>query len=164
MLAKLAYSLASTGSPALLAKQAPGVVVTAQSPAPIYPGDGAVVVTVAFENPWHAPLALRGLKLAHVTMGEMAPIAPPERLKTLPGPAWLDPAGVDLQPRQSVTGRLTFACSSKLEVSLPCALEVVPSIGRPARAGVLCVPIADLEKEAAKKAKDAAKPETKPIV
>jgi hypothetical protein len=48
-------------------------------------------------------------------------------------------------------------------VSLPCSLEASADIGQPTRAGVLRVPIKDLE-EAAKKAKEIAKLSAPPKV
>ena len=153
----LIYAVAGGGKPKFLANLAPGVAVEAVSPAPMYPADGGTVVTSSFRNPWKVPVTLRRLRLSHVTMGEMAAIAPPEKLKALPGGSWLDSSGFTLQPGEGISGRLCFSCDAKLEVSLPCALEADPSVGGTGRAGVRCVPIADLEKDAAKKAEAAAK-------
>ena len=158
----LIYAVAGGGKPEFLSRQAPGVLVEAVSPAPMYPADGGTVVTVSFSNPWRVPVSLRNLRLSHVTMGEMAAIAPPEKLKALPGSAWLDASGFTLQPGEGITGRLCFSCDAKLEVSMPCALEADPSVGGTGRGGVRCVPIADLEKDAAKKAEAAAKAAAKP--
>ena len=94
----LIHAVAGGGKPAFLARLAPGVEVEAVSPAPMYPADGGTVVTAAFRNPWKAPVSLRNLRLSHVTMGEMAAIAPPEKIKALPGPAWLEAEGFTLQP------------------------------------------------------------------
>ncbi len=153
----LIHTVAGSGKPAFLAQLAPGVLVEAVSPAPMYPSDGGTLVTATFTNPWKVPVTLRNLRLTHVTMGEMGTISPPEKLKALPGAAWLDAAGFTLQPGEARTGRLCFACSDKLEVSMPCALEADPSLGSTGRGGVRCVPVADLEKEAAKAAEKAAK-------
>ena len=152
MMDKLAYSVAGSGKPGFLAQWVPGLKIAAESPAPIHPEEGAVLVSASFTNPWKVPVTVKGLRLWHVTMGEMLSIPAPEKLKSLPGPAWLDPQGFSLQPGQTLSGRLAFGCK-KYEVSLPCSLEATPSIGQPGRAGVLCVPLADLQKESAKKAK-----------
>jgi hypothetical protein len=160
MIEKLAYRIAGSGRPAVLAQWAPGLRIAAESPGVIYPDDGAVLVNASFQNPWKRAVTVRGLRLMHVTMGEMLAVAPPERLKALPGPDWLPPEGFSLEPGQKRPGRLAFACK-KLTVSLPCSLEASADIGQPTRAGVLCVPVKDLEeaakKAAEKKAKAAAK-------
>ena len=150
MIEKLAYAMAGSGKPGVLAQLAPGLRIAATPPGVIYPDDGAVVVTVSFENPWKRVVTVKDLRLMHVTMGEMLAMAPPDRLKALPGAAWLPAEGFGLEPGQSRSGRLAFACK-KLTVSLPCSLEASAGLGQPTRAGVLCVPIKDLE-EAAKKA------------
>lgn len=147
----MAYAVAGTGKPGFLAQLAEGVRVSCLPTAPLYPEDSAAVVTATIVNPWKAPLKVHGFRIWHVTMGEMLPIPPPERLKALPGPVWLDPAGVDLAPGQSLTGRLCIGVK-KYEVSLPCALEATVSIGQPGRGGVLLKPIADIEEEARKAA------------
>ncbi len=160
MIEKLAYKMAGSGRPGVLAQMAPGLRIAAASPGTIHPDDGAVVVTASFENPWKKAVPVRDLRLMHVTMGEMLATAPPERLKALPGADWLPFGGFTLEPGQKVSGRLAFACK-KLTVSLPCSLEASAGIGQPARAGVLCVPAKDLEeaakKAAEKKAKESAK-------
>ena len=150
MMEKLAYSVAGTGKPAFLARLAEGLGITAESPAPIHPEEGAIRVMASFSNPWKVPVTVRGLRLWHVTMGEMLPIPPPAELKSVAGPEWLDPQGFQIPAGGSVSGRLAFACK-KITVSMPCRLEGTPSIGAQAGGGVLCVPIEDLEKEAAKK-------------
>ena len=161
MIQKLAYAVAGSGRPGLLAQLAPGLLITAESPGVIYPDDGAVVVNASFENPWKRSVTVRDLRLMHVTMGEMLAAAPPERLKALPGADWLAEGGFPLEPGQKRSGRLAFACK-KLTVSLPCALEASACLGQPARAGVLCVPIKDLEEAAKKAAEKKAKEQPKP--
>lgn len=151
MLDKLAYAVAGSGRPAFLAQLAEGLVIEAQSPASIHPEEGAVLATASFRNPWKVPVQASGLRLWHVTMGEMRAIEPPPALKSVAGAAWLDPKGFPIPAGDSVSGRLAFACK-KITVSMPCRLEATPSLGAPSGGGVLCVPIEDLVKEAAKKA------------
>ncbi len=158
MIEKLAYAMAGSGKPGVLAQLAPGLLVVATPPGVIYPDDGAVVVTATFTNPWKRAVTVRDLRLMHVTMGEMLAMAPPERLKAFPGADWLPSEGFGLEAGQHRAGRLAFACK-KLTVSLPCSLEASACLGQPARAGVLCVPIKDLE-EAAKKAAEKVAKET----
>ena len=152
MMEKLAYAVAGNGKPGFLSALAEGLRIAAESPAPIHPEEGAILVTGTFTNPWKVPVTVRNLRLWHVTMGEMRAMAPPTAIQSVAGPAWLDPQGFSIPAGGSVSGRLAFACK-KYEVSLPCRLEATPSIGQPAGGGVLCVPIADLLKEAEKKAK-----------
>ena len=156
MIETLVRAVAGSGKPAFLAKLVPGVLVSALSPAPLHTQDGIIVATVTFENPWKAPITVRAIRISHVTMGDMPSVEAPALIKALPGPAWLEPAGVDLQPGQKASGRMAFSCR-KLTVSIPSAVEAQPSIGGIGRGGVLCVPVEDLEKEAQKAAEKAAK-------
>lgn len=132
--------------------------IVCEPPGVMHPDDGIAIVKVRFRNPAGKPASVSGLKLQHVTMGEMPAVAVPEKFRAEPGPAWLDPAGFTLEAGGEAYGRLGFAIK-KIVVSLPCALEARSSLGQSGRGGILCVPLKDLQDAARKAAEKKAKAE-----